>query len=558
MKWRLLLLPFFLLSLIMISGCEKDDDDDDVVTPNTNQAPTIVSVRADQSVVLPSTIVTFTCVARDDDHDAITYSWSNTTGRQFLEGSTSATVRWQAVSTPGEHTFYVDVSDNELTTTDSVTIVVNDQVPRSPSDPYPYNGEIDVDLMPTFTWSCSDPQEDPLTYNIYLGLGSASELLAEGVIDTFYISRTALLPGNLYRWKVVARDDENNINESPEWEFTTLTRNYGPPLHDILFIDQANSAATADTPGEHPIYVRNVGQNLLIDDPGYSVLWEPGGTAETSLLAFNDRSDNTVVLLGAGGVVDETYDNAVQDIFNFSKSGSRFCYVELNEDRQRYYMKTMGVSPISGEDTVASLPVPYEFRSRPSYSSNGTLITTTTYNSVLDGDDRFMVYTSDGDIEYEQNIRVYEPQFCPTQPIIAYLRLEADQGDRPVLHITDADFASERIYIFDEFGGQAKSFAWSPDGTKIALYVWDAPLDPALVIVDVDAETMMEIEIDDPIRIDTDEEHWLAPDWNFDSNELTLLTEHGTYFHLIRVDLEGNVTTIRPTLTTISRPTWRK
>lgn len=92
--------------------------------------------------------------------------------------------------------------------------------PNTPSNPSPANGATGLDLNSDLFWDCTDPDGDPLTYDVYFGTETNPPLIAEGISeDTFD-------PGMLeyytnYFWKIVAFDDHGNSKEGPVWEFTT-------------------------------------------------------------------------------------------------------------------------------------------------------------------------------------------------------------------------------------------------------------------------------------------------------------------------------------------------
>lgn len=92
--------------------------------------------------------------------------------------------------------------------------------PATPSDPNPANGTTGSTIETDINWVCTDPDGDPLTYDIYFGTQADPPLVIEGISeDTFD-------PGVLdyftqYFWKIIAHDDHSNSTESPVWSFIT-------------------------------------------------------------------------------------------------------------------------------------------------------------------------------------------------------------------------------------------------------------------------------------------------------------------------------------------------
>jgi hypothetical protein len=98
--------------------------------------------------------------------------------------------------------------------------VISNQPPNVPSDPIPPDGATDVVIDADLFWNCSDPDEDPLTYDVYFGLNSPPPLVSSN--QTF----KSFDPGTLdftttYYWVIVAWDDSGESAQSPIWSFTT-------------------------------------------------------------------------------------------------------------------------------------------------------------------------------------------------------------------------------------------------------------------------------------------------------------------------------------------------
>jgi uncharacterized protein (TIGR02145 family) len=97
--------------------------------------------------------------------------------------------------------------------------VIN-QPPTMPSNPQPTNDAIDQSVNTTVSWSCSDPENDPITYDVYFGENDPPALVSGGQ------SAQVFDPGGLdfgtqYFWKILAHDDQGNTTEGPVWNFTT-------------------------------------------------------------------------------------------------------------------------------------------------------------------------------------------------------------------------------------------------------------------------------------------------------------------------------------------------
>ena len=96
--------------------------------------------------------------------------------------------------------------------------------PNAPSNPTPADNSTNLGIAPLLQWECTDPEGDPLTYDVYLGTNpnpGAAELVAQDLTVANFN------PGILgyvakYYWKIVAHDDQKGSTSGPIWNFTTM------------------------------------------------------------------------------------------------------------------------------------------------------------------------------------------------------------------------------------------------------------------------------------------------------------------------------------------------
>jgi uncharacterized protein (TIGR02145 family) len=98
--------------------------------------------------------------------------------------------------------------------------VVN-QAPAIPSAPSPSNGATDIANTMTISWTCTDPESDPLTYDFYFGTTATLNTITETALTSPGLQRNNLSDNTTYYWKVVAKDNKGNSTTSPVWSFTT-------------------------------------------------------------------------------------------------------------------------------------------------------------------------------------------------------------------------------------------------------------------------------------------------------------------------------------------------
>nr|NQU94138.1 hypothetical protein [Bacteroidota bacterium] len=103
--------------------------------------------------------------------------------------------------------------------------------PDQPTDPLPQNGSTEHSINVDLSWGCTDPEGDPLTFDVYFGLNPDPQILATGIsLPTFDLG--FLQNNSEYFWMIVAHDDQNHTTEGPVWSFATVAWSCGEPLAD--------------------------------------------------------------------------------------------------------------------------------------------------------------------------------------------------------------------------------------------------------------------------------------------------------------------------------------
>ncbi|MCK4549302.1 MAG: hypothetical protein KAU49_04005, partial [Candidatus Krumholzibacteria bacterium] len=177
---------------------------------------------------------------------------------------------------------------------------INDP-PERPHTPNPADDATGVPLNKTLSWSCSDPNGDPLTYDIWFGPPLIPSLVSEGQFERVF-SPTGMLKGHEYEWWVIARDDEGAETQGYFWSFTTtnevyaelevlrnVSNNYGTVIRDDM-IKARFDAAYAPVSGINPLqptavmcnayalYWLDLEQIYFYRDPQNEVFLSPGAT----------------------------------------------------------------------------------------------------------------------------------------------------------------------------------------------------------------------------------------------------------------------------------------
>ncbi|MCF8302243.1 MAG: fibrobacter succinogenes major paralogous domain-containing protein [Bacteroidales bacterium] len=108
------------------------------------------------------------------------------------------------------------------------TTTTQNQPPAVPSNPFPGDEATGQSINTDLSWACTDPEQDPLTYDVYFGINEAPQQEATGISETTYDPGT-LEYSTTYYWKIVAHDDQGNTTEGSVWSFTTEEESTGCP-----------------------------------------------------------------------------------------------------------------------------------------------------------------------------------------------------------------------------------------------------------------------------------------------------------------------------------------
>ncbi len=107
--------------------------------------------------------------------------------------------------------------------------------PNPPNDPSPEDGITDVSVNTILGWNCSDPDGDPLVYDVYLEADNPTPQLLVSDDQT----GTTYDPGGLayettYYWQIIAKDNHSATTGGPIWNFTTEEELNNPPDKPII------------------------------------------------------------------------------------------------------------------------------------------------------------------------------------------------------------------------------------------------------------------------------------------------------------------------------------
>ena len=193
--------------------------------PNPVDGATGVSTNADLS---------WTC--SDPDGDSLTYDvYFGTSSYPPLvsSGQTSTTYNPGTMNSLTTYYWKIKAKDEhgEKTTGPIWDFTTKNNPPNPPSNPSPPDGATGVNVNADLSWTCSDPDGDSLTYDVYFEAWDSTpdEKVSSGQTSTTYDP-----PGNMdyyttYYWKIVAKDEHGDTTTGPVWDFTTEIEQIDPP-----------------------------------------------------------------------------------------------------------------------------------------------------------------------------------------------------------------------------------------------------------------------------------------------------------------------------------------
>jgi len=172
-------------------------------------------------------------------------------------------------SAPGLYTVRLQVRDSEGATasvTRQLQVGQGNAYPLTPFAPNPGDSSNNILFGGRLSWVALDPDDDHLTFDLYLGSGQDPPLIEKDLpADQYFPS--GLVPGLQYFWKVVSRDPGGLTATSPVWRFS---------IHSGIYI---RDTLTDPRDGQkYPVIYLNqtwwMARNLNYDRPGRSLCYD--------------------------------------------------------------------------------------------------------------------------------------------------------------------------------------------------------------------------------------------------------------------------------------------
>ena len=174
----------------------------------------------------------------DPDGDALTYDvyfgTSSNPTTIIATNQTAKSIGRTGLTASTKYYWKIVAKDSKAATTAGpvwsfTTAAAANNPPAAPSSPAPTDGATAQSTSPTLSWSCSDPDGDALTYDVYFGTSSNPTATIATNQTAKSIGRTGLTVSTKYYWKITAKDSKAATTSSPVWSFTTAAAANNPP-----------------------------------------------------------------------------------------------------------------------------------------------------------------------------------------------------------------------------------------------------------------------------------------------------------------------------------------
>ncbi|MBN4055271.1 tandem-95 repeat protein, partial [bacterium AH-315-K03] len=450
-------------------GSSRQDYQLVVSADNNNTAPTINSTALTSAQ--ENSVYTYTVVASDAEGDTLSYSL-NTSPTGMNIDAQSGLINWTpTLEQGGSHTVTVSVSDGELNTTQSFSVIVTNtnQTPNIISSAITSAQE---NTLYNYDVNASDADGDTLTFSLSTSPSGMSIDAPSGLINW---TPTYEQSGS-HAVTVMVSDGELNT-----------TQNFSITVSDTNRLPTITSTAVSNAQ-ENTTYIYNVEAiDIDADTLNYLLTTFPVGMSIESTTGvinwqpdYSSAGDHSVTITvndGQGGSDQQTFiltvtnSNQAPVADNLSVTG--------NEDQNITIL-------LSGSDADSD-PLTYQIISQPQYGLlSGTAPTLTyTQNSDFNGSDSFTYQVNDGsedsalatvsitvDSVNDAPVLQFSPNLTATENIAYSTTVVASDADNDTLFYS-LDSAPEGMAInsdtgviywipnFEQSGGQSVSVSVS-------------------------------------------------------------------------------------------------
>lgn len=406
---------------------------------------------------------------------------------------------------------------------------VNQSAPDVPSAPSPADGGTLDSLAIELSWTCSDPDGDPLSYDIYLDTSSTPEVLV-ATVDTTSYTPVGLHYSSVYYWQVIATDTSGLEAEGPIWSFSlgadmvapscSLTSPNGGELwyigsnHNITW-DASDDDGIASFVLEYSI--DEIDNWVMIGDT------ISGDARDTSWTLPSNPTLNGRVRIFCqdigGNVVADTSDN----VFTVWPQGGMIAFAsDRDGDVDIFTIYSDGTNPqnLTGSLGTDAFPV---------WSPDCSKIS---FYSSRDGNNEIYVMNNDGTNQINISNNAANdafPDWSPFGDKIAFSsrRRNSSYFDIWIMNVDGTSSIAITNNNFDEYGAD-----WSPDGEQIAYHNnqygnWE--------IMTIDSEGLTA-----PVRLTNIGSYDAYPEWSPNGQKIVFCSDRDGNYEIYTMNANGS------------------
>ena len=243
---------------------------------------------------------------------------------------------------------------------DDDTVTNPNDPPPVPVNPYPADGAVAQDIEVRLQWYCVDPDNDALTYYIYLSTTNPPDLV--DTVNTYLYNHDRLEFNTTYYWKVEADDGNGHTTESEVWSFTT---------GQLFFIDDydANRARRLYLSDNSLIHIAddNWGMRIfqMTDTSRIGARIDSVGAVSLGTVIISDvitSGDTSFVASGKGLILVDEFDPTVPGYFEHPDpdSDNVISLFEYDSDTVNHAYESEAVGLAGGYAIIAGPEVEWD------------------------------------------------------------------------------------------------------------------------------------------------------------------------------------------------------
>lgn len=328
--------------------------------------------------------------------------------------------------------------------------------PDQPSNAVPSNASTDIPKNKQIQWSCSDPDDEQLTYDVYFGTNTNPAKKASNQTGTTY-DPGVLSYDTTYYWRVVAWDEQHQSTIGPIWKFTVSDTNMGPYVPS----NPEPSDGTTDT--DLNITLQWQGGDKDSDTIFYDLFFgtmDPPSIKQQNLtqasFQMNNLSYDTTYYWK---IVSTDNDDAVENgsIWSFTTTSKQSTGLPTAHPGGPYAAsvgETVTFDASASTDDTGITGYRWDFTSDGTYDTDWSTSPTTThvYNSVFDGTVKVMVKDSENHTDIASTtVSILSGNNPPSTPTIEG-PVSANANTSVTINITSTDTDGDQITYHISWG----------------------------------------------------------------------------------------------------------